>query len=145
MLNPFAATDLAPATAMFHEIFKNPPWSYDWITKEKIADYFADLLHSPKSVCYTYTAGGVLSGVCFGAVGDCSPVPVYEIKEIFVRPDAQNQGLGSAMLKAIEADLKQKDIPAIRLYTLRTIPAFDFYLKNGFQEIAEAAALSRTL
>jgi aminoglycoside 6'-N-acetyltransferase I len=144
-LMPFAPTDLAPAAKIFYEIFSNPPWDYNWINEEKITEYFNDLLNTPKTIAYTYWFDGEVAGGCFGSIGDCSPVPVYEIKEIFVRNDRQNQGLGTKMMQAVEADLKGKDIPAIRLYTMKTIPAFDFYLKNGFQEIDGAVALTRML
>jgi GNAT superfamily N-acetyltransferase len=144
-LKRFESADLAPATKIFYEVFKNPPWNYEWITEEKIAEYFSDLFNTPKTIAYVYLFEGEVSGVCFGSIGDCSPIPVYEIKEIFVRNDLQNKGLGSRMLKAIEADLKQNHITAIRLYTLRTIPAFDFYVKNSFQEIDGAVALMHML
>jgi ribosomal protein S18 acetylase RimI-like enzyme len=145
MLKRFENDDFETAVMMFYEIFSNPPWQYDWITKEKITEYFTDMLNTPKAITYTYLNDGEISGVCFGSIGDCAPTPVYEIKEIFIRNDIQNKGLGSKMLEEIEDDLIKNNIAAIRLYTLKTIPAFDFYIKNDFQEISEAAALSKML
>lgn len=145
MLKRFAETDFDASVDFFYNIFSNPPWGFKWMTRECACEYFNDILNTPKTMAYSYFNGSELCGVCFGSVSYCSPIPIYEIKEIFIKKEYHNKGLGSKMLTEIETDLKKNGIPAIRLFTMRTISAFEFYIKNGYEETADAVTLSKIL
>lgn len=145
MLKRFAETDFDASVDMFYNIFTNPPWGFDWMSRNHVYEYFVDILNTPKTIAYTYFNESGLCGGCFGSVSYCSPIPIYEIKEIFIKNEYHNKGLGSKMLAEIETDLKKYGITAIRLFTMRTIPAFGFYIKNGYEETADAVTLSKIL
>lgn len=57
----------------------------------------------------------------------------------------QNQGLGSCFLNMVSEYLKDEGIKSVWLLTQRNLPAYKFYLKNGFSELKEAAFLLKNL
>ncbi len=145
MLKEFDIKYIPKSAEIFRDIFTNRPWNYEWMSDEKVHEYFTDLINTPKAKAYAFFINDTLCGACFGRVNSCSPVPVYEINEIFVLRDLQKKGVGSKMLKAIEQDLKQKGIVAISLYTMRDIPAYKYYIKNGYEEASSAVSFSKVL
>lgn len=58
----------------------------------------------------------------------------YWIDEFGILPPKQRRGLGTEFLTEIEKALTDKGIIFIALLTERTIPAYDFYKRNGFDE-----------
>ena len=63
------------------------------------------------------------------------------IEELWVIPARQRRGVGSAFLARIRNSLRKKGISAIVLQTDRSLPAYDFYCRNGFSEASEQAYL----
>ena len=57
----------------------------------------------------------------------------YYIDEFCVSYASQGKGYGSQFLDLVDADIKKKGLNAIILNTSKNVPAYDFYLKNGFQ------------
>jgi aminoglycoside 6'-N-acetyltransferase I len=145
VLREFSPKYLDSATGMFLELFRGRPFDYDWLTAERARDYLAGLMSMPNSRRYMYFADGSFCGACFGREGDCSAYPVFEILEIFVAKDAQRRGVGTEMLRRVELDLKLSGISAIRLSTSKDIPAYDFYIRNGYQTMESVALMSKNL
>lgn len=56
---------------------------------------------------------------------------IAKVRQMAVRPELQNQGLGSKLLLLCMADLKQKGFRKVELNARKT--AVDFYKKYGFQ------------
>ena len=54
--------------------------------------------------------------------------------ELFVRPDCQRKGFGTALLEKAEEYVIEKGLAGITLATNRYAPAPAFYRKNGFSE-----------
>lgn len=65
----------------------------------------------------------------------------YYIFELGLTPHRQGEGLGTFFLQEIERLVKPKEITHIYLQTERTVPAYGFYKKNGFLELADHASL----
>lgn len=58
-----------------------------------------------------------------------------EIKRMYLQPEFQHSGLGTALLEKILALAKKIGYTSVRLDTLKTmIPAMNFYKKYGFVE-----------
>ncbi len=47
----------------------------------------------------------------------------------------QGKGIGSLFLEKVQQELEKDGIHGVLLSTERTYPAYEFYKKNGFQEI----------
>lgn len=57
------------------------------------------------------------------------------IDEFCVARGMQGQGIGSRFMKAVEAYLSENGIFRIFLQTGKDVPAYEFYRRNGFQEL----------
>lgn len=130
---------------LFYSVFTSPEWGYDWLEKVNVKRYFEDMLATPRAQCYMYFIDGELVGVCFGCISDYFRTVQYCIKEVFVDIGRQGQGIGSDMLKAIEDDVCGYGVQNVTLYTLRTIKAFDFYMKNGYTVSPDSVYMVRFL
>jgi ribosomal protein S18 acetylase RimI-like enzyme len=51
---------------------------------------------------------------------------------LFVSPELQRQGYGTALLKAVESYIKEKGLAGFTLLTNHYTLAPNFYRKNGF-------------
>lgn len=70
---------------------------------------------------------------CGGVIlnADCSG----EIKRMFVNPDARGQGVGKALLSAIETAARSEGIRLLRLETgVRNHEALALYRRNGYRD-----------
>lgn len=65
----------------------------------------------------------------------------YVLDELCVSPDYQGSGTGSRFMKLIEEDLKTRNIHGIFLQTDSDKPAYKFYQKNGFKDLAKHVSL----
>ena len=127
--------DASVCTRIFVDVFSNPPWEYPWITDEKSGRYIEDIFRSPGFLGFLYYQDDRLAGFCIGSINDYFFDPQYEIKELAIRVESQRQGTGSKMLLEIEQNLAQNGVTLIFLHTSRTIPAYRFYIKNGYAPV----------
>jgi GNAT superfamily N-acetyltransferase len=67
----------------------------------------------------------------------------YYIDEFCVSYNSQGKGYGSQFLELVDADIKSRGMNAIILNTSQDVPAYDFYLKNGFTADEELRILYR--
>jgi GNAT superfamily N-acetyltransferase len=64
--------------------------------------------------------------------------------ELAVRLDAQRQGAGRALVMAVAADARARNLPAVTLTTFRDIPwNAPFYARLGFVEVPHTEANPR--
>ncbi|GHV38435.1 hypothetical protein FACS189490_00370 [Clostridia bacterium] len=136
-LNVLDKNNLKDCAALFLDVFTAAPWSFSWLTKESVMRYFGDFLKTPNFQGFVYTQNGCAAGACAGIINDYFLQKVYDIKEIFVSPNNQRGGVGSAMLAEIEKVLAAEKVNAVTLSTQRDIPAYSFYLKNKYEESAD--------
>jgi ribosomal protein S18 acetylase RimI-like enzyme len=66
----------------------------------------------------------------------------YYIDQFCVDPFYQGQGIGSSFMEQIKNDLGEKGIHVAMLCTEAGYPAYDFYVKNGFSELADTRFLA---
>lgn len=145
MLRKYTEVDFEDAVTLFVDAFSNPPWNYKWLSRSMAGEYINELYNYPKAQCFVFSKDNQPCGVCFGVVLNCSPVPIYEIKEIFFGNKYQGKGYGSKMLELIEKELFSQGVRAIKLSTLRKAPAYNFYLKHGFGEADDTVNMFKVL
>lgn len=90
---------------------------------------------------YGLTEKGEFIAFALGRVKHWYTGTEYMIEELWVIPARQRRGVGSAFLARIRNSLRKKGISAIVLQTDRSLPAYDFYCRNGFSEASEQAYL----
>ena len=67
------------------------------------------------------------------------------IDELCVKTELQGQGIGGKFVNAVEEYLMKNDIRAVFLLTDKSVPAYDFYKKQGFKEQENSAAFAKRL
>ncbi len=123
---------------LFLEVFSAEPWNDKWKSDEELLQYIRELTQNQNSLSLMLIDGsGDIVAVSLGYVFSWWQGKDYFIKEFFVRRECQGKGLGSEFLGLMEDFLLTREIESIWLLTERTVPAYRFYLKNGFTEEEE--------
>ncbi len=135
--------DIDMIKAFFFDVFTAEPWCDDWSDNTQLTAYITDLIGNRNSLTYGLYRGDELVGLSMGHIKHWYRGTEYFIDEFCIRTDLQGQGLGSAFMAGIEKSLAEMDIHAIFLLTGRDMPAYEFYLKRGFTELADLVSFSR--
>ena len=142
-LKMISESDLEICAEIYTAAFTAPPINYHWITHAKARRYINDLTRTPGSIGYTYLIDGETAAFCIGTLDNYFDGNIYEIREFAVNPKHQRGGTGSAFLKELETKLAGYEVMAISLNTSQNLPAFGFYLKNGYEEVTENVSLTK--
>ncbi len=119
---------------MFLEIFTSEQWGFDWLVLSKVESYMGSLEATPGFLGFVLLDdfdNNQVSGFCLGVINEYANKQ-YEIKEIFVDLKQQSKGLGSELLAEVENFVRQRGVTEVSLLTSNFIPAYGFYLKNGY-------------
>ena len=128
--------DIETIKKLMLDIFSGEPWNDVW-TDAQLHRYVSELTGAENSLSFGLYQEGVPVGLALGRVKSWCTGTEYWIDEFGVLPGRQRRGLGSAFLRAIEAELLTQGISQLVLLTGRTVPAYRFYQNNGFEEQAE--------
>ena len=116
--------------------YNSEPWNDKW-TKEKALEKLVCFYNSPKFIGFTATLNNTVLGCVIGNIEPYYTGDYYYLKEMFISVQSQKKGVGAKLLSHVKAHLKTIDINAIILFTGKDFFPFDFYLKSGFNEMAE--------
>lgn len=118
----------------------------DAITEESRRRHWDAVLAEPDGTEFVYVAedeGGRLIGIASGGPelsGDASYQG--ELYVLHVRPDAQGQGVGRALMRAVAERLADDGITTLLVWMLReNMPARRFYAAMGGQFVREQPAM----
>jgi GNAT superfamily N-acetyltransferase len=90
----------------------------------------------PRGLVWVATEGDVPFGFAFAEPFE-DALHLWEL-------DAQRQGAGRALVMAVAADARARNLPAVTLTTFRDIPwNTPFYTRLGFVEVPQAGANPR--
>ena len=131
--------------ALFFSVFTQEPWKDDWSDEKQLDAYLHDLTGQSNSLTYGLYAGSDLIGVSMGHIKHWYSGTEYLIDEFCIQRDRQGKGLGTLFLKEIEASIRKMGLKQIFLQTEKTVPAYDFYRKNGFTELTEHVSFSKQI
>ena len=132
MITELNQDHLSEVADVFVSVYRAEPFSYNWLTKEKACAYLREMLQRKGAYAYAYFAGGKLVGACFGRISQEFRGKMFELSEIFIDQSYARLGNGSRFLLELESKMAQLGVDYIKLVTLRNIPAFNFYRKNGY-------------
>ena len=125
--------------------FTAPPLNYNFVTHKKAGRYIRDLAQAPGFLGYVYAGGGKITAFVFGALDNYFEGNLYQVKEFAVDPTNQRGGTGAKVMGLLESKLAAIGVDAINLSTSRHLPAYAFYLKNGYTEVTENVCLMKWL
>ena len=143
MIELYNKNHLPTVVDIYVRAFKAPPISYDWLNKEQALPYLYDITITPKFEGYVYKLKNKIVGFCFAAYDDYFQGCLFDIKEFAIEPNLHKKGIGSIFLSEIEKTVISKGCDGIILRTSKTIPAFDFYTKNGYEDVLNAVCLTK--
>ena len=130
---------------LFFDIFTNEPWYDDWSDPKQLNAYITDLIGNRNSLSLGLYREDELIGLSLGSIIHWCTGTEYYIFEFCVKRDKQGQGTGTEFLRQVELLAKAKGATHIFLQTERTVPAYRFYMKNGFEELKEHVSLFKNI
>ena len=140
-LRELSNKDINEIKQLFCDIFTNEPWNDDWSDEQQLHKYITDLIGNRNSLSLGLYECDELIGLSLGSIMHWYTGTEYYIFEFCIKTEKQGKGAGTAFLKLVEEYVKSKQITHIFLQTERTVPAFEFYRKNGFTELEDHVSL----
>lgn len=120
---------------LFAGVFTGEPWNDDWSDGKQLDLYLEDLVGQQNSLTYGLYEDGWMVGLSMGRMKHWYTGTEYYIDELCIRTDRQGTGLGTLFLQEIEHAIREAGMVQIFLQTSADVPAYQFYRKNGFQEL----------
>ena len=120
---------------LFAGVFTGEPWNDDWSDGEQLDLYLEDLVGQQNSLTYGLYEDGRMVGLSMGRMKHWYTGTEYYIDELCIRTDRQGTGLGTLFLQEFEHAIREDGMVQIFLQTSADVPAYQFYRKNGFQEL----------
>ena len=124
----------------FLKVFTDAPWFDDWSDPEQLDMYLNDLMGQSYSVAFGLYEGNDLIGASLGYIKHWYSGTEYIIEEFFIVKEKQGKGIGTYFMEEIGDAIKEMGVFTVFLLTERGVPAYDFYIQNGFNEIPETTA-----
>lgn len=130
---------------LFINVFTREPWNDEWSNQEQLDLYLFDLVGQNNSLTYGLFEDEQLVGVAMGHIKHWYSGTEYCIDELCIQTDKQGNGVGTFFLKEIEKGIKKIGLNQIFLQTESNVPAYGFYLKNGFYELKEHVSFAKQM
>jgi len=130
-------------TDLFIKVFSKEPWNDVYESKEVVKNYFKSFNECNKFIGYVVTKDEKIIGLSIGFIKPWIKGLEYYIDEFCIDDEFHGQGIGTFFLEKIQEDLLEKKINAMLLNTERQVPAFKFYVKNGFACMDELVSLGK--
>jgi len=124
--------ELLTCANLFTQAFSQSPWNEAWDVEDAF-DRLSDFYHCPRTVSLKAVYENQVAGFLIGNEEVWCEDNYFYLKEMCVCHKHQRSGVGSALMKHLEAVLAEKDISRLYLMTQReTIPE-RFYTSLGYQ------------
>jgi ribosomal protein S18 acetylase RimI-like enzyme len=128
---PVQSTDVAPCATLFADVFSNPPWNETW-TSETAERRLRDCAATPHFIGVLAESAEGIGGFAFGYLQQYMNEQHYYLLELCVDTRRQRQGLGGALITALNTRIQAAGASRIYTLTARDTAAQRFYEKAGF-------------
>lgn len=125
--------------------FSGEPWYDDWSDEQQFHAYIIDLIDNKNSLSLGLYDNNELIGVSLGRIKHWYTGTQYCIDDLAISPKAQSKGYGSKFMKLIEDYILKENIVGIVLFSEKDIPAYNFYIKNNFEEKTKRVFFEKNL
>lgn len=123
--------DIPACAEILCAVYNNELWMCRW-EQDTAIEYLTDFFDNKKFVGYVAEEEGkLIAGIFAHEKVWWNNAEVY-VEEMFVLPQLQRRGIGSAMLQRVEAYVEEHGLAGITLSTNKYAPAPKFYEKHGF-------------
>ncbi len=123
--------DIDQCADILCSVYNNELWMCRW-DKETAVEYLSDFFENKKFVGYVAEEDGDLIAGIFAHEKVWWNNSEVFVEEMFVNPDKQGNGIGTALLNRVEEYVKNNKLAGITLSTNKYASAPKFYEKNGF-------------
>jgi len=130
-IRKFDPVDLDSCTSVFMSAYNNEIWQCNW-SFARAKEYIKEITDHKKFIGFTLLVDNAIKGAILCRERTCWNNNEIYVEELFVSPDVQRRGFGTALLRAVERYIKERGLAGFTLVTNRYTPAPDFYRKNGF-------------
>ncbi len=134
-------SDLKEMAQVFKSAFYGEPWNDDWSDEDQLLKYVSEKSGGFHAINYGLRIDGKLVAISMGQITHWWEGTNYVLDELAVSSDCQGSGIGTRFIQMIEEDLKKRGIKGIFLQTDSDKPAYKFYQKNGFNDVAKHVSL----
>lgn len=141
-IREYEPNDLVQCLHLFIDVFNKEPWNEKW-SMDRAELYLQNYINTPGFIGVLSEQDETVDGFIFGVSKPLWSGDEFFINEMCVRTDRHRSGTGTKMLQYLERILIKDGITDIALLTNRNIPAEQFYLKNGFEEISRLVFLAK--
>ncbi|MGN0403086.1 MAG: GNAT family N-acetyltransferase [Acetatifactor sp.] len=136
--------DLTACAEILCAVYNNELWMCRW-TEETAVNYLKDFYDHKKFVGYVAEESNKIIGALFAHEKIWWNNDEVFIEEMFVLPQRQGQGIGTALLKETENYVRERELAGITLSTNKYAPAPKFYRKNGFQNCEHVLFMAKEI
>ena len=145
VLKELTIKDIDIIKSFFKDVFMREPWNDDWSDDEQLHMYITDIMGNRNSLAFGLFEVEDLMGIALGNIKHWYTGTEFFVEEFCIKTEMQGKGLGTEFLRLLEESLREKEIKTIFLMTGKTMPAFAFYRKNGFEEIINHVSLKKDI
>jgi len=131
MTRKFEESDLEPCARILMSVYNNETWQNCW-SFEKAKEYLKEITDFKKFIGFTLLVDDEVKGAILGREKTWWNKNEIFVEELFVSPEQQGNGYGTALLNTVEDYIKEKGLAGLTLITNRYTQAPGFYRKNGF-------------
>lgn len=139
-LLPYEPNMLEACVRLYQDVFSGEPW-YEDSDDADVRRLFQDFYSMNAFTGYVLKGGERIVAFSIGFIKPYINGMEYYIDQFCVDACLQGQGVGSFFMEQIKYDLGGKGIHAAILCTEAGYPAYGFYVKNGFSELADTRFL----
>ena len=132
-IRAFRQEDLGRCAEILMAVYNNSLWQCRW-EMETAKAYLQDYADAAKFIGYVAEDEQHVIGAIFAHKKIWWNNSEVFIDEMFVYPEMQGRGVGTALLSTLEGYVQERGMAGFTLTTNRYAPAPQFYKKNGFVE-----------
>jgi GNAT superfamily N-acetyltransferase len=139
------SSDLDALVNIYISAYKGAPWNESWRRKQA-SSRVNDLIAASNAICIVFSDDTITKGCLVFNVSPWHTGNQIEIREMFIDPRFQRQGIGRALLKHVEKITIDMDIFEIILYTMNRSDDHklsDFFEKQGYKLENERVFMSK--
>ena len=144
-LHVYKKRHLRDVARIYVGAFTAPPISYNFVNHANSEGYLHDITKKPGFLGYVYLHDTEIISFVFGSIDNYFEGSIFTIEEFAVDARFHRGGFGSIVIGLLERELESMGMDAITLNTSRRLPAYRFYLKHSFEEVADNVSLMKQL
>lgn len=119
------------------------PVTYGQLLSRQQLAYMLELIYSPQALAKQFDEGHIFflainednEAIGFAGCSEYTPGVSWKLHKLYVLPHIQRSGAGKALTQTVIHTAKQHGATALILNVNRHNPAYNYYIKNGFNVI----------